>query len=222
MRVTSVKIKDKGLYILGMIHRDRENGKLTDLWLDRIKPHVVTLEFSQYGLKFRKEKGHIYRKRIESVAMDMRQKKEALDEESLAFLCAYVDLPSEYESSVRYCRDRPALLYLLDMDLFSYLKLRSVEELLNVKNIRKVLEAREAPTGSAERALARLYFDTGVQTAPYTDEMLIRDKYMSRRLQILMRHHQGKRFVHITGWRHLKDPDNLFACLGPTKVFPYD
>ena len=222
MEVISPETGDRSFYILGMIHKDKDNGRLIDKWLGQIKPHVVTLEFSQYGLMFRKEKGAIYRKQIESVIIDMRQNKEAFNEEALSFLYSYIDLPCEYESAARYCNATDASLHLIDIDLFSYLKLKKVEELLSTENIRKLLTTYDRQVNDSERAMAKLYFDSGVQIAPYTDEMLIRDKYMGRRIGILMRYHHGRRFAHITGWQHLRDPSGVFAPFHPVKVFPYD
>ena len=57
---------------------------------------------------------------------------------------------------------------------------------------------------------------------PYTEEMLIRDRYMGRRIGTLLQDNKDKRITHITGWQHLKDPHNVFTPFHPIKVFPYD
>ena len=49
--------QEKTFHILGIIHRDRSNGRIIGDWLNMIRPQLITLEFSRYGLMFRKEKG---------------------------------------------------------------------------------------------------------------------------------------------------------------------
>ena len=210
-------------HILGIIHRDKSNRRIIGDWLNTIKPHAITLEFSRYGLMFRKEKGPLYRKKIESVLAQMRRGRETCNEEALSFLNAYIDLHSEYEAASLYCNENGVSLHLVDMDLFSYMKLKNTDELFSENNIRSFIETQEdGHTGAHERIIARLFFDSGIQTVPYTEEMRIRDKYMSRRIGALMEDHKGKRITHITGWQHLKDPYNVFTPFHPAKVFPYD
>ena len=72
-------------HILGVIHRDKSNSRAIGDWLNTIRPHAVTLEFSRYGLMFRKEKGPLYRNKIESVLTQMRQNGEICNEEALFF-----------------------------------------------------------------------------------------------------------------------------------------
>jgi hypothetical protein len=212
----------KTFHILGVIHRDKSNGKIIIDWLNTIRPQVITLEFSQYGFMFRKERGHIYRNKIESVLTQMRQSGEIINEEALSCLNAYVDLPSEYEAASLYCSENGASLHLVDMDLFSYMNLKDVGELFSEKNIRSIIGTQDGHTSTYERVMARLFFDSGIQTFPYTEEMLIRDRYMGHRIGTLLQDHKGKQIAHITGWQHLKDPYNIFTPFHPVKVFPYD
>jgi hypothetical protein len=152
----------------------------------------------------------------------MRQDGEAYNKEAISFLNAYIDPPSEYEAASFFCKKNGASLHLVDMDHFSSIKLKDIDELFSEKNIKNVIATQGDHTASQERIMARLFFDSGIQTAPYTEEMLIRDRYMGRRLGVLLQDHKGKRITHITGWQHLKDPYNIFAPFQPVKVFPYD
>lgn len=208
--------------MLGVIHRDKDNRKIVERWLNDIRPDVVTIEFSQYGLMFRREKGLMYRKQVESVLEGMRRNREEYNEDALSFLYAFIDLPGEYEAASRFCIDSSAALYPVDMDLFSYVNLRKIDELFSEENIRNVVGTYDGQVGGNERAAARLFFDAGIEMVPYTEEMYIRDCYISRKINVLMRYHRGKQFVHITGWQHLKDPYAIFTPLHPVKVYPYD
>jgi hypothetical protein len=214
--------QEKTFHILGIIHRDKSNGRIIRDWLNTISPQVITLEFSRYGLMFRKEKGPMYRKKIESVLAQMRQNGEVCCEEALSSLNAYIDLPSEYETASIYCNENGASLDLVDMDLFSRMKLKNADELFSDQNIRSIVGTSGDHTSAHERVMARLFFGSGIQTAPYTEEMLIRDRHMGRRIGTLIQSHKDKRIAHITGWQHLKDPYNIFTPFHPIKVFSYD
>ena len=214
--------QEKTFHILGIIHRDRGNCRIIRDRLNMIRPQVITLEFSRYGLMFRKEKGPAYRRKIESVLSQMRQDGEAFNDEAVSSLNAYIDLPSEYEAASLYCNENNASLHLVDMDIFSYIKLKNTDKLFSEKNIRNIIGTSDGHTSAYEKVMARLFFNAGIQTAPYTEEMLIRDKYMGQKIGTLLQDHKNERIAHITGWQHLKDPHNIFTPFNPNKVFPYD
>ena len=187
----------------------------------RIVPEVITLEFSNYGLQFRKKMGEEYRKKIKNVICEMGCDEKPCNMEALSSLTSFIDLPYEYEVASKYAGEYGICLSLIDMDAFSYLKLRKAVEMFDDDNIRKVLSG-PAPAGDSEKAAARLFFEKGVKLSPYDDEMYVRDKYMSDRISVLMKHQAHKRFLHICGWQHLEDPYGLYAPLNPLKVFVYD
>jgi hypothetical protein len=215
--------QEKTFHILGIIHRERNNSLIIRDWLNTMRPDTITLEFSKYGLNFRKEKGALYKEKIESVLSQMNQRGEPYNEEALSFLNAYIDLPSEYEAASFYCNENGASLHLVDMDLFSYMKLKNIDELFSEKNIRNIIGTyKDGHRPGYERVMARLFLDSGVPAVPYTDEMLIRDRYMGHKIGTLLQEHTATRIAHITGWQHLRDPYNIFTPFHPVKVFPYD
>ena len=209
------------LYMLGVIHRDPRTPVLLRQWITDIKPDIITLEFSQYGLMFRKEKREIYKKRIDEVVKKLKNDKRSYNEAAQEKLESFINMPDEYEIVSEYSAERQIPFYLIDMDLFSYLKLRDTEELFDAGNIERLLTEKDAGNGSGEATMARLFFKSGLKGVPYDDEMYVRDRYMADRLSLLMKHSPEKRFLHITGWRHLEDPHDLYAPLNPLKVFPY-
>jgi hypothetical protein len=210
------------LFILGVIHRDDRGAELLGEWLSSITPEVITLEFSEYGLAFRKEKGMEYKKRLEEVLDKMRDNKEPCNKDALSQLFAYINVPYEYEVASGYAEKCNASLHLIDMDGFSYLKLRKIDELFEKNNIRQFLFGETGTGGSSEKAAARLFFEKGIKVFPYTDEMYIRDKYVCKKISLLMKHHKHKQFLHICGWQHLQDPYGLYARFNPGKAFFYD
>jgi len=210
------------LIMLGVIHRDEKGSQLLLQWLERIMPHIVTLEFSNYGLTFRRKNGKEYKKNIMEVLKKIKGYNRKYNTEALANLLSYADVPYEYKIASRYIKKHGGFLYLIDPDIFSCLKLKNSEELFHPANVEKLLCSGECQRKGNEKAMAKLFFEGGIMVAPYTEEMHTRDRHMRDKISILMRSRKGKRFLHICGWRHLEDPHNLYAPLNPEKVFIYD
>ena len=208
--------------MLGVIHRDEDGPVLLKDWLARIKPDVVTLEFSHYGLRFRRELGEEYKRRIERVVSQLRGKVEPLNKDGLASLRSYVKIPYEFDVVSAHASEQGIPFYLIDMDFFSYVKLRAIEDLLSEENIEKVLTRTEETNGNQEKAVARLYFEKGIKIVPYDREMYVRDRYMTARINDLMKNNPNRRLLHVCGWQHLEDPSNLYGIFNPTKVFSHD
>lgn len=208
--------------MLGIIHRDARNDAVIEKWMDDVKPGVVTLELSPYGLAFRQERGREYAARIDDILLKLRSEGYPCRRDDLRYFYSYVCVPREYTAARDYCLENKADLHLVDAGLFSYMKLRKIDELISEENIRKNLIGDTGGVSAAEGVLARLYFESGVSVFRYTDEMAFRDRFMSRRIAGLMERSRGKRFLHITGWRHLEDPMGLYAHLSPVKIYPYD
>jgi hypothetical protein len=210
------------LFILGVIHRDDRGAELLGEWLSGIKPDVITLEFSDYGLAFRKKRGMEYKKRLEKVLNKMKDNKESCNEDVLSGLLAYIAVPYEYEVLSGYAEEHNAPLHLVDMDDFSYLKLQKIDELFEESNIRQLIIGEDGAPNSNEKAAARLFFEKGIKIFPYTEEMHTRDKHVCDRISALMKHYKHKQFLHVCGWQHLQDPHGLYARFNPGKAFFYD
>lgn len=206
--------------MLGVIHRDEEGEALLEQWLQRIDPAVITLEFSRYGLAFRQNRGERYRMRIEETLRALEETGSSC-ETVRGVLSSYVNLPYEYVTASQYAEIHNIPLYLVDIDFFSSLKLKHIEELLSPDNIRQ-LQFYGSGEEQKERLLARLALEKNIAVTPYSDEMYTRDKYMSDKIRALRRYYRGKRFLHVCGWQHLKDPCNLYEHLNPVKVFAHD
>ena len=210
--------------MLGTIHRDKEGAQLLSRWLDYLKPDVITLEFSRYGMMFRKTHGTALRARLDALAAKMGLGAEPSSREALRALHDYIELPYEYTETSQYADRLSIPLHLVDLDLFSYINLRSMDELLDEKNMLTWFGERKELANEMEnqRALARLFFDKGIKTFSYTDEMLTRDRHVKENLALLARHYKGRRLLHVCGWQHLSDPHNIYDPLNPVKVFAHD
>ncbi len=212
------------LVMLGTIHRDKEGAPLLSRWLDYLKPDVITLEFSRYGMMFRKTHGTALRARLDALAAKTGLGAEPSSREALRALHDYIELPYEYTETSQYADRLSIPLHLVDLDLFSYINLRSMDELLDEKNMLTWFGERKELVNEMEsqRALARIFFDKGIKTFSYTDEMLTRDRHVKENLALLARHYKGRRLLHVCGWQHLSDPHNIYDPLNPVKVFAHD
>ena len=207
--------------MLGTIHRDKEGTGMLERWMKEIKPDVITLEFSRYGLNFRTAHLHEFQARVEEYARELESRGETINRHSLGNLLAYLHPPYEFDVASRYATGHTIPLYLIDMDFFSYLNLRRIDELLDQKNMEQLLTGNKTEE-NGERTLARLFFEKGVNAFAYSEEMDIRDRYMRDRLMTLIRCHKGSTILHVCGWRHLCDPQHVYAQLNPMKAFIYD
>ncbi|OPY80298.1 MAG: hypothetical protein A4E65_01528 [Syntrophorhabdus sp. PtaU1.Bin153] len=213
---------DNRLFMVGVIHRDKEGPALLRNWVEQIDPDVITLELSRYGVQLRMDRGKEFRARIHKVLRGLEADGVFPNEEAVSMLLAYLAIPYEFEVAARYAGPRGIPLHLVDMDFFSYVKLQKIEELLSEENIRRMACQDTLSDEGKEKVMARLVFEKGLKIAPYDDEMYVRDKYITGRIRLLMEDHSNKKFLHVCGWQHLQDPANLYGPLNPAKVFFYD
>jgi len=218
------KLVSARLVMLGTIHRDKEGGELLSRWLDYLKPDVITLEFSRYGMMFRKRHGAALRAQLDALVAKMTAEAEPPCQNAVGALYDYIDLPYEYTRTSQYADRSGIPLHLLDLDFVSCVNLRNVDELMGEKNLRIWFggQASEENGIEKQRALARLLFDKGIRAFPYTNEMLTRDRHVKEKLELLTNRYQGKRILHVCGWHHLSHQHNIYDSLNPVKVFLHD
>lgn len=214
--------EERRFFMIGVIHRDGDGARRLEEWLNRIGPGMITVELSAYGLQFRRERGAHLREKTMEMAEAMGIEDEGARRRIREDLLGLLDLPYEYETARQYGETHDARLYCVDMDFFSFLRLRKVDDLVSPDNVAAVACRQDGEKDNPEKALARLFFEKGVKVGGYTEEMHVRDCYVARRIGLLMRHHPGTRVVHVCGWRHLEDPFQVFRPLQPVKVFVYD
>ncbi len=209
--------------MLGIIHRDRDAEGLLRQRLASLKPDVITLEFSRYGLEYRKENRAALHERLNRTVDGLRAEGIDIDERALGSVLSYIDVPSEYAVAAEHSAAAAIPLHLLDVDRFSKVKLQAIDELLARDNLSKLLsEPHLASGGHREATIARLFFEKGVKAFAYTREMRVRDRHMGAQLARLLARRAASHIVHICGWQHLCDPDRFYEPLHPAKAFIYD
>lgn len=215
--------KDITFYMLGIIHRDGQCENILLEYLEKKRPDIITLELSNYGLAFRERMGNFYKKRLEENIKKIGVDKKALLNRHIKDMVAFVSIPYEYKAAQAYIKRHGGAIYLIDLDIFSLIKLKETDSLFDIDNIRSLLNLDDKDEKAASaKTLARLYFEKGIMAFQYTEEMRIRDIHMRDRILLLTRYHKERRFLHICGWQHLCDPYNIYEPLNPIKVFIYD
>lgn len=209
-------------YLIGVIHRDKEGAFFLRERLFEIRPHIITLELSKYGLNFRKRYGSFYKKRLSELFEELKEEGKESKEELKERLFSFFDIPYEYEVAKEYGSTFGAKVIPIDMGLFSYNYLKGVKRLIEKKNLEKFLENFDPFGKKKEKLRAKLFFEKGIKTARYTKEMFVRDRFMVKRIERLIKDVKDGRLVHICGWEHLLDPFKLFERLNPRKIFFYD
>jgi hypothetical protein len=213
--------KEAVFYMMGVIHGDKEARALLDGWLESAAPDMVTLEFSRYGLNFRRSKGDRLMRKARSAIDELKEEDSTIDEAALDALFSYIDLPVEFAAASEYCNRRGASLFLVDMDRFSSANLARMDEVIAKENLRMLLGVEHSEK-RRQKAMARLFFEKGIKAFAYTEEMRARDRHMSNKIGRLTRRRVPSRLVHICGWQHLCDPFGFYDAFYPKKAFIYD
>ncbi|MCX7965162.1 MAG: hypothetical protein N2596_00855 [Syntrophorhabdaceae bacterium] len=209
--------------IIGTIHRDESFFENLFNFIENLRPQVLTLELSYYGLSFREKKGDHYIKMLNDNLKKLGKDTENIKNEYIEDIKNYLNIPYEYRVASTYIKEYGGALYLVDMDIFSYFNLKDIDNLISEENLKNLLTLEQLPKNKmSEVILARLYFEKGIKTFQYTEEMRVRDEYMCHKIMLLMKSHQNESFLHICGWQHLPDPYKIYEKLKPEKVFIYD
>ena len=72
---------------------------------------MVTLEFSRYGLNFRRARAGALRQKAGEAIDELRAEGCRIDEAALDALFSYIDLPLEFTAASEYCDRRGAHLF---------------------------------------------------------------------------------------------------------------
>lgn len=226
------------LTLLGTVHRDPQGMTKLVKDLAKLKPHVITLEFSRYGLTYRRRRKKILTEKLLQGLRDIQQTetlrifelKDLLRSTGIGGIAALLDLPFEYKGARFYSRCHSLPLYLLDLSSFSRRLLSHIDELLSPENLQKVItfetaSFRETITSEykhAENLLFSKKQSPCLQFIPTDENWQKRERSMAGRIKKIVAKHQGQHIVHISGWQHLLTSKgtlfNLLNDLTPQRI----
>jgi hypothetical protein len=218
------------LTLLGTIHRDPQGLKRLVEALRGLSPHVITLEFSTYGLRYRlKKKSYVntyFLKGLHELRgidrLSLSELKKLLRATGIGGIRALLDLPFEYKGASFYSRNNGSPLYCVDLSSYSRQLLGNIGELLEPKNLKKVVAFETRPlqeTATREYKRAEALLFDGKQSpwlrpvAP-NEVWKNRERIMASRIKKMAARHPSCHIVHISGWQHLAaGPETLFSLL---------
>jgi hypothetical protein len=141
------------LTLIATIHRDPQGLVRLVQGLKGLKPHVITLEFSTYGLRYRLKKkrslNHCLLRGLHEIhgidGLRLGALKELLRTTGIGGIRALLALPFEYKGASFYSQRWDIPLYCVDVSSFSRQLLAKIDELLSQKNLKKVIAFETAP-----------------------------------------------------------------------------
>lgn len=207
------------LTLLGTIHRDPQGLKRLVEALRGLKPQVITLEFSTYGLRYRlKKKKSLNRFLLRGLheirgidGLNVSDLKKLLRSTGIGGIRALLDLPFEYKGARFYSRCSAIPLYCVDISSYSRLLLSTIDGLLSPENLKKVIAFEAAPlqeTAAREFKHAETLLFDGRQS-PWIhliaadDVWKNRERIMASRIRKIVAQYPSCHIVHISGWQHL-------------------
>ena len=218
------------LTLLGTIHRDPQGLMRIMQALKGLNPHVITLEFSTYGLRYRLKKkrslNHCLLRGLYALhgtdGLHLGVLRKLLKTTGIGGIRALLDLPFEYKGASFYSHRGNILLYCVDISSYSRQLLATVDELLLPENLKKVIAFE---TASLQATVAREYKQAesllfnegqspGRRLIPTDKVGEKRERIMASRIRKIAAHYGGHHIVHIGGWQHLAaQPGTLFSLL---------
>jgi len=226
------------LTLLGTIHRDPQ--RLTKLVADltRLKPQVITLEFSVYGLTYRLRRKRIITEKLLQGLREIRKTetfrihelKKLLRSTGIGGIRALLDVPFEYKGANVYSKRHGLHFHCLDSSSYSRQLLSHVEELISPENLKKVVAFESTPLKeivmreyqNAENLLLNGTQSPWLQLIPMDKDWERREHIMADRIRKIAAKYPGCMIVHVCGWQHLRAQEgtlfNLLEELQPKRV----
>ena len=215
--------------MLGVIHGDREGEARFGTGWTRPGP-TPSPSSSRATVSTTGGRGaRCSKKGCVAAVAELEAEGRAIDAAALDALFSYIDLPLEFTSASDYCKRRGARPFprgprpvLLES------RLAPMDELVSKANLALFCLGGPDRAEARQRAMARLFFEKGMKTFSYTEEMRVRDRHMSGRHRALVGAAPLARVVHICGWQHLCDPFGFYPAFHPKrsssmiKLFVFD
>ncbi len=223
--------RSKELILIGTVHRDPGGVVKLRRLLARERPAAVAVEVSPYALSYRLRNGRLLRRRL---MQRVKRLAEDLDVSwrrwgQIRAIQAQLQVPFEYRTAQKYCRDTGATLACIDSSRWSKRWIHDQwQQLLKRENLRSLLQQLPEDLGDevgrGYQLAARLLGDGGqflvstVARAWSVDSLWQqREREMALVLEQFYGGMQKGRLAYVGGWQHLLGPNaggTLFERLG--------
>ncbi len=225
--ITSTLSREK-LHLLGTVHHDPKGCQKLHDFLEQQGADLILLEFSAYGLSYRKENGaHLQKQFWINLAWAAGQlglkAKGARQHPEVDAVRRQLGLPFEYRAARRFGLRHRVPVHLVDCSSFSQRMIASWEELVSPKNLFHLLSipSHRPPVDLLYRKAHRLIFPEGTHRPPGelpskapspSGLWQKRERDLARRIENILAFHDTKKPVYVGGWQHLV-PGQEFATL---------
>jgi hypothetical protein len=206
------------IILVGTVHRDPEGYARSLALLESLKPDLVLVELSPYGLAFRKSNKRLYRRilrrnLIRAAARRAMTLMEALQHPEIIAIGRQIDLPFEYRAVAAYSRDSTADYRLVDLSHYSRQWISSWPDLISTENLTSLLSIEPlVPTISTlyESAARRIsaqtvssLFEGKLADVAGVQAWAEREYYLARSVLSAMNRLRPSKAVYLGGWNHL-------------------
>ncbi|MFP3866585.1 MAG: hypothetical protein ACLFUU_00280 [Desulfobacteraceae bacterium] len=197
------------LILVGTVHGDPQGYRRTRRLLDKLRPDLVTVEISQFSLRYRKKQRQVWRRQFQWAQQHLPA--GACSHLALRRIEAQLAWPFEVQAAEDFAQQHGLEWRPIDTGRLSRGHLRRFwRELLTPDNLRNLLLTED---GDWNQYIAAQYQQARLALAQperlviplhrswSSPEMSGRDKVMAGRLRKLIE--AGFRVVHLGGWTHL-------------------
>ncbi|RLA89240.1 MAG: hypothetical protein DRG58_05560 [Deltaproteobacteria bacterium] len=206
------------LILVGTVHGDPQGYQRVWKCLECWRPSLITVEISQFSLRYRQRHGPAWRRQFQRTIKQMPP--GARQHLALRRIEAQLAWPFEAQATQDYVQQHDIGWRAIDTGRLSRNQLRRyLSELLTPKNLHNLLLTEDGDWGQyigAEYHQARLAlahpqrFALQCRYLWISEPMLRRDRIMARRLRALAQ--VASPIVHLGGWTH------LLTDVGPTTL----
>jgi hypothetical protein len=214
---------------IGTSHIDPKGHERISKLLISLHPQIIVLEMSRFAILFRKTIGNLCRKVLTRHIEHLQLHKNR----EITYTLQFFALPYEYRAAKQYARSRNVQVILMDVSLFSFLRLIQSFRMLKRENVLSLASMQEdrfvREKITAERIFNRddLILARIKLTNFERDSLLrMREKVLIRRLTNILSRYHDKNILYIGGWEHLIDNStqrNLYSNINAVKrrIIPF-
>lgn len=205
------------LLLVGTVHADPNGYRRTLQLLERLRPQLILIELSPFGLTFRRSQQRFLWATLRhnlGLAAEKSQLsvREALKHPQIRSICRQMSLPFEYRAAANFAPRSGTRLLLVDDSSFSRHWIATWPELITAENLLHLLSlvatstsVSAAYTAAANRIASRDNSQVGSvgQKNPEGELWTKRELFMANRVGQAMRSLQPTSAVYLGGWWHL-------------------
>ncbi|NLI33706.1 MAG: hypothetical protein GX422_13155 [Deltaproteobacteria bacterium] len=207
------------VFLLGTVHWDPLGFRRLSTFLEWFNPDCILLEFSPYGLSFRRKNQETLQRTLNRGIREVSHRcgiphGTVLRHPEVLAVRRQISLPFEYRATSRFSKRTGTPLFLVDHSQWSRRWISEWPELLSWENIYSLValksHARESISQIYHRAASLIgtggaryrALILGFPSSNYRCRMK-RERYLAKRIVRILETHVPKKPLFVGGWNHL-------------------